>query len=436
VAEGPGAPGFGLSGVLRNLSLKAVSQGLDRLCRLLVVVAAAPVLGEASFGRFVFASTLTTLLALGTDLVTGVWTTREIARGDEDRGQVARVGLTLRAMAAVPYSLAILGVCEFAVRGETRTAIFLLAVAALANAFVDHFGAILRGYERFRAEASLSGFRALVTTVAGLGVLTLGHSLSSLCVGLAIAGLVSGGYGTVLVRRFVRGAGAPGRRVDGALARVALRESLPIWFAGIVSVLYFKVDTLFLRFFAGDAELGAYGAAYKFFEGSMILPSVLIAVAFPRLARAYGNPHEQRGLEQRIGALLLGLGLLAGGVCWSERFVLVRLVFGAGFDRASAPLSILAFGLPLLFLNFGLTHFLLARDRARATLWLAVMMLGLNVGLDIALIPRLGGVGAAGATVVSELALTLACLRALGSAMSSRSLPSVRATPRTDQRAA
>ena len=82
--------------VLRNLSLKAVSLGLERGCRLAVTVVAAPVLGEAAFGRFVFASTVTAVLALAADLGLGVWTTRALARTGADSQAIVRAGLVLR----------------------------------------------------------------------------------------------------------------------------------------------------------------------------------------------------------------------------------------------------------------------------------------------------------------------------------------------------
>ena len=47
---------------------------------LVLVVVSAPVLGQTVFGRFQFATTVTTMLALGTDLGLGLWTTRELAR--------------------------------------------------------------------------------------------------------------------------------------------------------------------------------------------------------------------------------------------------------------------------------------------------------------------------------------------------------------------
>jgi O-antigen/teichoic acid export membrane protein len=446
VAEGATAPGRQLRNALRNLSLKGLSLGLERGCRLVVVVASARVLGQTTFGRFVFASTVTALLALGTDLGLGVWTTRALARNRVDGERVVRVGLALRGLATVPYGLAVAGVAALAVRGEARAAVALLGVAAL----VDHFGAILRGYERFADEAWLNASRAFLTAAAGLVALTVGHSLAGLCAGMAVASLGSCVYGLVTLARFYPVPTSPtrspliGSLVDAlrgslnrALATIALRESLPIWFAGLLSLLYFKVDTLFLRSMAGDSELGAYGAAYKFFEGAMILPFVLLSVTFPQLARAHDDPPAQRRLERQVGLLLLVSGLLAGAACLVGGAPLVRMVFGDGFDRAVASLRVLALGLPFLYLNFGLTHFLLARDMGRVTTWLALMMLALNVALDIALIPRRAGPGAAWATVLSEVALTACCLGALRKRSSpAHTLRSVPAATKTDQTAA
>ena len=435
------ALGRELRDALRNLSLKGASLGLERGCRLLVTFASARVLGQTTFGRFAYVSTVTALLALGSDLGLGVWTTRALARSRGDGDRVVRVGLALRSFASLPYAVAIAGVAWMFFRGEERAAAVLLGVAALANAFVDHFGAILRGYELFRDEARLNASRAIFIGAAGVVALVLGHSLAALCAGFAVAGLGSFIHGlTILLRLHPLRAqslrtNAPS---DRALARVALGQSLPIWFAGLVSLLYFKVDTFFLRFFSGNAELGAYAAAFKFFEGAMIVPAVLLAVAFPRLARAHtGDRLAQRRLERQLVLLLLALGLLAGAMCLSGAAPLVRVGCGAEFGRAVASLRVLALGLPLLYVNFGMTHFLVARDLGRVTLWFALMMLALNVALDLALIPRGSGPGAAWATVLSEAALTACCIvRLRMKETRAHTLPSAPEEPRTDRRAA
>lgn len=435
------AIGRELRDALRNVSLKGVSLGLERACRLVVTFASARVLGEAAFGRFAYVSTATALLAVGSDLGLGVWTTRALARSREDGDRVVRVGLALRGLASFPYGLGVAVAAWLLFRGEERVAASLLGVAALANAFVDHFGAILRGYELFVDEARLNASRAVLIGAAGFVALTLGRSITALSTGFAVAGLGSFVYGLTILLRLHPLRGVPFRAAaqsERALARAALEQSLPIWFAGLVSLLYFKVDTFFVRSFSGDAELGAYAAAFKFFEGSMIVPAVLLAVAFPRLARAHnGDRHAQRRLELRLGLVLMMLGLCAGALCFFGAAPLVRLGCGPGFERAEYSLRVLALGVPLLYLNFGLTHFLVARDLGRATLWFALMMLALNVALDLALIPRRAGPGAALATVLSEVALTSGCILRLTMGVArAHMLPSAPEEPKRDRRAA
>ncbi|HEY4015613.1 MAG TPA: oligosaccharide flippase family protein [Polyangiaceae bacterium] len=428
-------PGREHGSAIRNLSLKALSLGLERGCRLVVVVVSAPVLGEAAFGRFVFASTVTAMLALGTDLGLGVWTTRALARTDGEANgvRIVRVGLELRALASVPYALAIAGAVALSAPGEPRASMALLGAAALLYAFLDHFGAIFRGREMFADEARLNVTRAILTAAAGLAMLAARQSLTALCAGLAAANLAGALYGlAVLGRLRLIEPRAWQGKVDRALAGAALRAGLPIWIAGLVSLLYFKVDTLFVRSFCGEAELGTYGAAYKIFEGAMIVPAVVLAVAFPRLSRAHGDPPAQRALEWRISGLLVGLGLLAGAACFFGRTMLVALLYRRGFARAEAPLEILALGLPLVFVNYGLTHFLLARDRGRVTTWLSAMMLLVTVALDLALIPRYRSPGAAAATALAEIALTAGCLAALALERTT----SARRVARRDRRAA
>jgi O-antigen/teichoic acid export membrane protein len=430
------APRRALRDALRDLSLKGVSLGLERGGRLLVAVAAAEALGQTSFGRFVFATTVTAMLAFGTDLGLSIWTTRALARKRAGGEHVVRLGLALRAIAALPYAGAIAGAAFGVADGETRSAIAWLGIAALLNAFADHFGAVLRGYGRFADEARLNTFRAVLATTFGLAALGIGRSLGTLCMGTAAASLGGLVYGFATLRGLGPVMRAAGAWLDRAQARAALRQSLPIWFSGLVSLVYFKVDTLFLHALTGDAELGAYGAAYKLFEGALLLPAVVLAVTFPQLARAHADWAAQRRLERQLAALLLGLGLSVGAVCFFGRAPLIETVFGASFSRAEASLAALALGLPVLYVNFGLTHFLVARDMERTTTFLSLMMLALNVTLDVALIPRGGGPGAAWATVLSELALTVGCLVALRAAGRGQMPLSARAPSKIDQRAA
>jgi O-antigen/teichoic acid export membrane protein len=397
---------------LGNVLVKALSVPVEKACRLLLMVVAAPILGAAAFGSYQFAFATTTMLALCTDLGMGVWTTRALARDRTRAPVIVATALRLRLLASGPYLAVVAAAAGLAGPGDTRRALVLLGLAALVNAFIDYLLAIFRGFERLADEAHLNVARALLIAAGGLGALAVHRTVGALAAGL-LAGVVGSGlYGLRLLRRGY-GLDANTRRFDRELWRAAAGEALPLWLATLFSLLYFKGDVVILKLFTGNAEVGAYSAAYKIFEGLMIVPSVVLAATFPPLARAKGEPERQRRWEVALAALLLALGTLValGVYLMSDR--IVALVYGVGFARAAPSLRVLAAALPILFLNFGLTHFLIARDLERRNVLFAALMLVVNVSANLLLIPRLAGPGAAWATLVTEVALTVCCAIAL-----------------------
>ncbi|HEX3901371.1 MAG TPA: flippase [Polyangia bacterium] len=397
---------------LGNAAVKALSVPVEKACRLGLMVVAAPILGAAAFGSYQFAFAATTMMALCTDLGMSVWTTRALARDRSRAPVIVATALRLRLFATLPYLGVVAVAALLAGPGDTRRALALLGLAALVNAFVDYLLAIFRGFERLVDEARLNVARAVLISAGGLAALALRRSVGSLSAGLLVGMVASGLYGLGVLRRGY-GLDVRAGKFDRDLWRAAAGEALPLWFATLFSLLYFKGDVVILKAFSSNAEVGAYSAAYKIFEGSMIVPAVVLAATFPPLARAKGDPERQRRWEAALVMLLLALGAAVAVVVYAASGPIVALVYGAGFVRAVPSLRVLAAALPILFLNYGLTHFLIARDLERRNLQFAALMLLVNVGANLLVVPRLGGPGAAWATLVTEVALTICCVVAL-----------------------
>jgi O-antigen/teichoic acid export membrane protein len=393
---------------LSNVVIKALSVPVEKACRLVLVVVAARILGTAALGSYQFAFAATAMLALCTDLGMGVWTTRALARDRTRAPAIVATALRLRVFASGPYLVVVAVAAAVAGPGDTRRALVLLGLAALVNAYVDYVLAIFRGFERLADEAHLNVARAVFISIGGLGGLALGRSVAALSAGLFGGMLVVGAYGLRMLRRGF-GLDVRAGRFDRELWRAAAAEALPLWVATLFSLLYFKGDVVILKAVAGDVEVGAYSAAYKIFEGLMIVPSVVLAATFPPLARANGDPERQRRWEAALVALLLALGFGVGAALYLASDRLIAVVYGAGFARAVPSLRVLAGALPILFLNFGLTHFLIARDLERRNLLFAALMLVVNVAANLVLVPRMLGPGAAWATLLTEVALTICC---------------------------
>ena len=419
-----------------NGVFKSLSVPVEKACRIAVVVVAAPLLGDAGFGVYQFATTLAALFALGADLGLGLWTTRALAREPTRAAAILAMGWRVRGLSGVLYAVAIAAAAVLSGPGPPRQALLLFGAAGLASTFIDYLGAIFRGFERLRDEARLAVARAVLTTGAALLALSQVRSLAGFGAGTLVGTLAALIWGLGMLRRryassFVRGvdAGAGLAPTSRALARQAIAEAVPTWLATLLSLVYFKIDVVILRAFVGDAELGAYSAAFNVFETLTVLPSIVMAAAFSPLARAYSDRARQRRWERALVALLLVLGGVVGALLFAASDRIVSALFGAGFLRAGESLRWLALGVPVMFLNAGLWHFLLARNLEVRNLVLAAALLVVNVGMNLLLIPRLRGPGAALATVLTEIAHAVLAVVALR-----WTAPPPPPPPRSDQR--
>jgi O-antigen/teichoic acid export membrane protein len=397
-----------------NLVFKAVSLPVERAARLLLVMIAAPALGESGFGVFQFAATVSSLVALGSDIGLSVWTTRALARDRTRAAAIVGTGLRLRAAATLPCLLVLGAAASLTRSADARHAMALLGLSALANSFVDYFGAVFRGYERLGDEAAVNMTRAALTLGIGWAALAYARSVTGLALGLLLGTLVSLGHAAWTFRHRYGLRAIAGTVFDRTLARAAIGQGIPLWLSTLVSLLYFKADVIMMRAIRGDAELGAYSAAYKIFEALLLFPAVGMAAAFPPLARAGVDPARRRRLEALVLAVLLGVGLVAAAVIFAFTRPLVVAVYGDGYLAAVPSLRVLSIALPILFFNSALRQFLIARDLERHFLVVSLVMLLVNVALNTVLIPRFGGPGAAWSTLLTEVVLTVACFVSFG----------------------
>jgi O-antigen/teichoic acid export membrane protein len=393
-----------------NMLFKGLSVPAEKAARFAVVVVAAPALGEARFGTYQFAATLTMLLMLCTEMGLAVWTTRTLARDRSRAGEVLGSALRLRGVAMVPYALVVAVVAARAPSEDTRVAVVLMALSAMANAFCDYATAFFRGFGRLRDEASLNVVRAALTTGIAIAALRVHPSIGVFCAGLALGSLV-GAACAVLLLRWRYGLFSAGFSLASGghrVGRSTLAESLPLWLITLTSVLYARVDIVLLRMLAGAAEVGAYSAADRLCDSVYVLPGVILAAAFPPLARAHADRALRRRWELLLATLLITAGgVSAGALCLGARPI-VLFVYGPGYTNAVAPLRILALAIPIAFLNIGFAHILIARNLERVALLFAALALAANVTMNLAWIPQHGGAGAAFTSLLTEAMMALA----------------------------
>ena len=399
--------------VVANMAAKGTAFAVEKGAQLAMVIVAGRTLGEARFGRFAFASSLAVVLAFATDLGLTIWTTRALARRGEATGPLLATGLRMRLAASAVVMAAFAGVALAVEDRGLAVAVLALGAAALARGLCDHARAVFRANERLGDEGKLNTAIAVLGMGGGIaGLLAGAGGIAALALGILAGTLAGAAYGFLLLGRNYGPWAGP---ADWTLARRMLREAAPFYLAGAFTLVYARADVLLLKLRSFDTEVGAYRAAGQLVEVVKQLPVLLMTATFPQLARGF---HESRAAllhtERVIMGLLLGSGVLLGAALALAADPIIMLPFGADFGRAVPALRTLALAVPLQFVNCGVLHFFIARDRGGLNMAFAAAMVVVNVGTNLAIDGVLGAVGAAAATVVTEAALLACCLYALG----------------------
>jgi O-antigen/teichoic acid export membrane protein len=238
-----------------------------------------------------------------------------------------------------------------------------------------------------------------------------GGGLRALALGVMAGTFAGAVYGFALLgRRHGRWAGPS----DRTLARRMLKEAAPFWFAGMFTLAYARGDVVLLQLLSSDAEVGAYRAAGQLVDVARQLPVFLMLALFPQLARASARSQSELvPLENFLLGLLLAGGLLVGAILAAASNPIVVALFGPDFARSVPALRLLAPALALQFVNCGILHFFVARDRGALNVTFAGAMAAVNVAANLLLDRRAGAAGAAAATLVTEAALCACCIYAL-----------------------
>ncbi|HXV58052.1 MAG TPA: oligosaccharide flippase family protein [Gaiellaceae bacterium] len=229
--------------------------------------------------------------------------------------------------------------------------------------------------------------------LALLGLITVQTALVAWVAGQLVGAAILAWY----VRRRLAGFGRP----DRALARDAFGFGLRAHGGRVMKTSNYRLDQWLLGSIAGTRELGLYSVAVAWAEALFYLPEALGMVMRPDVARASASEAGRRVAVVFRVALLITIPVVVVLIVAAP--ILCVTVFGEEFRGSIDDLRVLApgaFGITALKL-FG--NALTAQRRPMLANAAIAVAFGATIALDLLLIPRHGGLGAA---LASTLAYT------------------------------
>jgi O-antigen/teichoic acid export membrane protein len=188
-------------------------------------------------------------------------------------------------------------------------------------------------------------------------------------------------------------------------AKDLLSQSWIIILSGFLALVNLKVDQIMLRWMSGAAEVGIYSVAVTFSEVWYFIPAAIAMSVFPRLIelkKSQPSIYDKR--LQQICDLFFALAFL---VALSMTFVagpLIPFLYTNAYAGASAILVIHIWSGIFIFMRALFSKWMFIEDALMFSLVSHGFGAIVNVLLNIILIPKFGGQGAALATLFSYAA--------------------------------
>ena len=388
---------LGRATVLLILS-RAVTYGLA----LVNSIVLARALGVDRLGAYAYAMGLAGLFALLPNFGINTVVTRAFARQPETGPGVLASALHAQALLAGVVCLAIPAFAAMLPGQPIPLSYVGLAALQLALGTLSWpYLAVLGGYARYDRVAVVELAAGVIGTAFLLGAAVLFGGVAA----VLVAHVLGAGIAVLVSRKAVqpfrgKSEGSPAIGI-GAL----LRQAAPFGAVAAVQSLYTRLDILLLGQMATTVALGLYSVAYKPTNMLVYFGSTVAVALFPLLAQPprpgtmIPFQRAMRGLGATGPAMALTLSGLAGP--------LLQSLYGSEYVLAAPIFVVLAWSAAVNWLYAPLGIALQARGRERGWLTCLMCALLLNAAGNFWAIPRWGAIGAAAATLASEMVLLL-----------------------------
>jgi O-antigen/teichoic acid export membrane protein len=353
-------------------------------------------LPAADIGTYALLYTTGMLIELVANLGLDKLLMREIASGSSAVGKglfraALPIRLTMAALSAgVAWALVTTIFRNQLTMGPLTVAVFLSAIFPVVA--TRNCEAFLTAHERLVAIAVSQFAERFVMFVAAVLLVTGALSFSAMmCLAplgaLVRLGIVAHATGRMWIPNLAAERPQMGRM---------LKQSIELFVVELLALVYFRSDVFLMAKLRGLGDTGVYQIAYKVFDLCLSLFAGFLQAAFPRMAR-------DRNRTSLKGNLLYGTLLLL-----VPMFLIIALrhtilsVFRHQYESGATALIWLMLTVPLVYINSTLANAAVVAGRVRVLGFLAAVLVSLNIGLDLFLIPRWSMNGAAFATFACE----------------------------------
>jgi O-antigen/teichoic acid export membrane protein len=371
-----------------------------------MTVISSRVSGDVVFGQYTFLLAIATILVDLSVLGTTDYISIVAAREPERTGELVANSLGLRILFGVIY----MAVCMLVIWISMPFALlagFFIVLDWVVRTLTHMLRGVLRARNRFGWDTRAVTLERLAVLVCASAGLLLTQTLEYFALGFFIGRLVGL---LACLHAYYRLGEKIWVEYKQEVWRGIVKGGFPIGIRSMLKGISFRVDAFLLGLMRITAEVGWYGAAYKFLEAGFLFQDAVGGSFQPAISRAFGQNNRRLAadLYGRAFKFLLIIGGLTAAFVFINAEPITLFIFGDDYTNTATAIKILIWAMPLVFGTLTSIVLLDSVGAQGRTVSFFIISTTMNVVLNLALIPFIGFIGAALTTLVTEAFLSAA----------------------------
>ncbi len=364
-------------------------------------------MSPGTLGGYVWALSFTTLFSIGTDLGLATVFTREASREIEKGNKLLRNILALKLpLIITTASLAFLTVL---LTGGSKDKIFIV-LGAIGVMSLDALSLVLWGALRARQNIFYESLSIIIFQIVifGSGVIfwETTHKIIFVMIALTLGSLTNTAIAAAILKFKFGYKLSP--TWNSEIIKNFIYTARAFALTGIFVKIYNAADSVLLGYLKGEHEVGIYSIPAKVVTAlQALIPGAFAASIFPSMSNYFVTSREKLSsvFSKSFGYLLLLAAPIGMGLATIAKPVLAAL--WPDYVEAASAFVVMGLGLPFVFLAFSTGSLLNAANAEKKSTLHRGIITGINVVLNLMLIPFLGPLGAAIAFLIANVILLI-----------------------------
>ncbi len=180
-----------------------------------------------------------------------------------------------------------------------------------------------------------------------------------------------------------------------------LSQSWPLILSGMAIMIYMRIDMVMLNMMQGNRAVGIYAAATRVSEVWYFIPMAIVSSVSPAIIRARDQPNLYYGRIGKLFCLMTFLAILIGSIVALGAHWIIQVLYSDAFRAAGPILAVHVWASVFVFLGVAQGPWDFSEKLFKLSSYRTMAGAVANVLINLVLIPKYSGMGAAIATVVS-----------------------------------